>query len=224
MKRKLILTLILIMTVLGVSGCGAFFDYNEQLYRMKQIAAGAFVTVDSFADLSETKESRLLMLQEGEYLTRGKLQDSPGTMRDLAFAWGEGDIKYHIQLPGDDALVTTTFSATTIAAYHYSYLINAPAKFVANLRMNFAIMEGGIEELAAERGVIEQTISVGMAITYTILDLLYLGIGMFLATILFPFVVVIGFLFNPIQTFLDIIPVVLQTFATTFYALLNFFY
>lgn len=208
MNRKITLLLLLLISMIILSGCGAWLEADEELlYRDKQIAAAAFVSPNDQSDWSEVKKQRVEAVMLGETVTRSALQQNPDDLRALAFAWGEGDIKYHWGLPSGDALVMTTFSATTMTAYNYSYIINAPAKYIANLRMNLT-----------------SDITFGTAVTYMILDTIVLLWGLFLASTMSALTIPVAFVFNPLQTFHDLIPVLIDTLFTTLYSMVNFFY
>ncbi len=217
MNKKNLLFILLLLIVIVIPACGTVEKEEVDEYRLKQLFAGTFSDgVESF------DVDRYDLLMTGQRVTQDRLEDKPGLMRDLAFAWGEGDIKYHVDLPGDEeSLVTTTFSGSLMAAYSYSYIVNAPAKLVSNIRYNFGIVDA---LRANSSGFTTDTLSVGVGIMYSLFDLFYLVVGLILASIMFFVGLLIGFVTSPIQTIFDLFPVLWGMVVTTFYAIVNFFY
>jgi hypothetical protein len=216
MKKKLVILGLLAVVIL-LTGCRQKEVEEVDVYRLKQIYAGSFCQVEEVYGCK-----RFYTLMDGQTASNNGLEKNPKFMRDLAFAWGEGDIRYHVDLPGDERyMVSETFSATLMVGYSYSYIINAPVKLISNIRYNFSLLDGLPEE---EVGVVEKSITVGTAILFTLFDLFHLFVGLVFSVVFGILGILFGFITSPLQTIFDILPVLWKMVMTSIYAVLNFFF
>ena len=224
MFKKVVLITMLLITCFVLSGCwktSTNYDHAFGKYRYKQMVAGGFKSVELTSrkplevanQLESVKRERFETIIKGQSWSREQINDTPLT-RDLAFVWGEGDIWYHVYLAdGYPSFVDTTFSLSTFIGYHYSYLVNLPAKLVANFRTNFVMVGDG-----------EYEHSIWTAILYCLFDLLTLIVGLlaWIVNLIRGFLV--AFFCSPIRTFIDLPFVLWEMLKTTYYAFANFFY
>ncbi|MBO1515417.1 hypothetical protein [Metabacillus bambusae] len=224
--------LVLLLTILA--GCQAPRQEEIDSYRAKQIISSSFINFNNEESVKNQTTDFELILQEVENFgklrrteliygaqtaSRKTLVSSPKEMRELAYAWGEGDLKYHILLPGDEGrLLTETFSATTMSTYNFSYIINTPAKLVSNIRTDLYIgeMETGFQ--------LGNLVIQGASVWFIVLDIFYALIGLILAIIMLPIGFIVGFITSPLQTLYDIFPSLIGLLKTMYYAVRNFFY
>jgi len=237
LKKSKIALLITLLTFL-LAGCEAPKQESIDTYRIKQIMASYYGNINEFTTANENqkevtdfssllkhledteKATRTLYIMEAQSLSRADLIHDPKGMRKLSFAWGEGDLKYHLQLPGDEKRwVMETFSATTMTTYNISYLINLPAKLIANIRLDIEIAKNAdsFEKLG-------NVVLKGTSYFFIALDVFYALLGLIIALVMLPIGFVIALLTSPIQTFLDIIPVIVDLVKTFYYAVKHLFY
>ncbi|WP_100403597.1 hypothetical protein [Bacillus sp. FJAT-42315] len=236
--KKILWPFIMLLSIVVLTGCGTPQPEEVDTYRAKQLVASYYGSFDKMLGSSEEEEEltdfqaflrdmgdygnvmRTTRILEGQSLSRRALVNDPQAMRKLSFAWGEGDLKYHFQLPGDEERwVTGTFSATTMTTYNLSYLVNLPAKLIANIRLDIYMWKNADD---FER--LTNIVAKGSAITFIALDIFYAIIGFLVAIIMLPIGLILGFLTSPIQTFLDIFPVLFDSLKTLYYAVRNLFY
>ncbi|MBM7648436.1 hypothetical protein JOC78_001378 [Bacillus ectoiniformans] len=223
------LSLGIIFLIFLLSGCSQAIPEEVDEYRLKQLIAATFhdksleanfknITINEVANflLEKEQKERFLYVLGGQYATKDELVSDPAFMRQLSLAWGEGDLKYHVQLPGDKQQLTTTFSATTMTAYNISYLVNIPAKIAANYQTNKLLLEYKGEE------VLEDVVIKGSFYYFLGLDIFYAITGGILAFFMLFFGFFIGLLYSPIQSFLDVFPIFLDFVKTFYYSIKNF--
>lgn len=107
-------------------------------------------------------------------------------------------------------------------SYNVSYILNLPAKLIANIRTDLDILY--IEDVVEKSGIFNNIVVKGSIAIFIIRDILIALIGFILAIIMVPLGLIIGFIYHPIQTFYDIIPCLWGTLKTTFYAIKHLFY
>lgn len=230
--KKLYLFLVVLIFVVSLSGCREIKKEEVTTYRTKQIIASLFIDFKDFRNKYENGEEPKIENEKWErsmliYLGREYIQDDlmkdHELVRSLIFAWGEGDIKYHVVLPGDEErYLAGVLNAATMTSYNISYVINLPAKLISNIRANFSLVD--LNETMSKNSKIYNTVVTGSAIIFTLQDILVAFIGLFLAFIMTIIGLTFGLILHPIQTFADMLPCLLGIVKTIFYAFSNLFY
>lgn len=230
--KKLYLFLVVLIFVVSLSGCREIKKEEVTTYRTKQIIASLFIDFENFRNkyengeepkIEDEKWERSMLIYLGREYTQDDLMKDHELVRSLIFAWGEGDIKYHAVLPGDEErYLAGVLNAATMTSYNISYVINLPAKLISNVRANFSLPD--LNETMSKNSKIYNTVVTGSAIIFTLQDILVAFTGLFLAFIMTIIGLTFGFILHPIQTFADMLPCLLGIVKTIFYALSNLFY
>lgn len=131
---------------------------------------------------------------------------------DTAFWLAERDIRYHLRV-NDDTFLAEELSATANLSYNLSYILNLPAKLIHNIRFDI--------QLANE--VDQGTLGTITKVTAILFDVVYAIVGFVGAWLMLIVGTVVGLLFHPIDTFLDIPACIWGLLKTVFYAIYQLF-
>lgn len=136
----------------------------------------------------------------------------PNELVDVAFWLAERDIRYHMKT-GNDTFLATELSATANLSYNLSYILNLPAKLIHNIRFDIQLTNG-----------FDQTVMRDITMAAAILfDIVYAIVGFVGAWLMLVFGTLVGLLFHPINTILDIPACIWGLIKTIFYAIYHLF-
>lgn len=243
LKKLFLITLILAFVL---SGCRPIKQEEMNMFRAKQVMASLFTdfetlnkTIETTSEKTEAetetemedvvgseKCERTMLIWESRNHIQDELVEDHQLCRSFVFAWAEGDLKYHILLPGDqDRTLCATLSATNMTAYNISYLLNLPAKLIANIKTDLNMSDASkASKVLSENNLADQIIIKGSTAVFILNDIFTALIGILLALIMLPIGFFIGLIAHPIQTFYDIIPCLLGLVKTIGYAIKHLSY
>jgi len=140
------------------------------------------------------------------------------TKREVALAFGETDLRYHLKFKSGN-YVPTSLDMSTNFLYNFSYIVNTPSKLIHNIKMDIMIDK----EYFANSGKFASGIGFGMKIAFIFWDVLHAITGIALAIVMLLLGSVIGLLFHPIHSIVNLLPVLWNLCVTTWHAIVYIF-
>ncbi|AWB46554.1 hypothetical protein DCC85_21885 [Paenibacillus sp. CAA11] len=161
------------------------------------------------SDISRTGKALLVSSFETFHssgLAKEIRKSSAQSKRTIAAAYGETDLRYHLRLM-KGAWVPTTLDFSTNALYNISYILNTPSKLVHNLKLDF---NNSLALTGSER------------IIFAIWDVLHAISGIWAAIIMTLLGSIIGLIFHPIQSVVNLLPSIWLVVTSLWEGISNF--
>lgn len=224
MERFLGFCAVLIVILYGSQALSGEFD---DAYQLKAVVA-AYSTVND-SDSADDRLDGLLAASVGEYSKADlvALMEMMGpsvkkmdakTKREMALAFGETDIRYHLKFKSGN-YVATSLDFSTNALYNFSYIVNTPSKLLHNIKTDIAIEK----DYFANAGMLSRGIGVGMKVAFIFWDILHAVTGIGLALVMLFLGSIIGLLFHPIHSIVNLLPALWNGCVTLWHAIAYLF-
>jgi len=197
------------------------------VYQLKVVVA-AYSTVND-SESADEGMAGLLEASTGEYSKADlvALMETLGpsvkkmdakTKREMALAFGETDIRYHLKFKSGN-YVATSLDLSTNLLYNVSYILNTPSKLIHNIKTDIAIERDAFEN----SGKVGSAIGFGMKIAFIFWDILHAITGIGLAIIMLLLGSIIGLLFHPIHSIVNLLPSLWNACVTLWHAIAYIF-
>ncbi|WP_339812783.1 hypothetical protein MKY63_10760 [Paenibacillus sp. FSL R7-0189] len=208
---------ILIVLLIVLYGSQALMGEFSQAYNQKVSMAPALIQGDIGVEesLEDTNLQKTYIVSVIENLKTSVKGSDSATKRVIAYSFGETDLRYHFRLKSGD-FVPTTLDLSTNILYNYSYIVNTPSKLIHNIKADFTLGDQFSEGLT---GVFAK----GTMYIFLIWDVLHAITGFFCAVLMLFIGWIPGLLFHPIQSILNIFPVIWNLITTTWHAVVYIF-
>lgn len=208
---------ILIVLLILLYGSQAFMGEFSQAYNQKVSMAPALIQGDFGSEESpeDAKLQKTYIVSAIELLETSIKGSDSATKRVIAYSFGETDLRYHFRLKSGD-FVPTTLDLSTNILYNYSYIVNTPSKLIHNIKADFTLGE------QYSRGM-KGFIAKWTTYIFILWDVLHALTGILLAAIMLILGSILGLLFHPIQSVLNILPVIWNLITTTWHAIVYIF-
>ncbi len=140
------------------------------------------------------------------------------TKREMALAFGETDIRYHLKFKSGN-YVATSLDFSTNVLYNFSYIVNTPSKLLHNIKTDIAIEK----DYFSNSGMLSRSIGAGTKIAFIFWDILQAVTGIGLALVMLLLGSLIGLLFHPIHSIVNLIPALWNVCVTLWHAVAYLF-
>ncbi|MEK8204165.1 hypothetical protein [Paenibacillus sp. FSL L8-0696] len=207
----------LIVFLVLLYGSQALMGEFSESYNQKVSMAPALIQGDIEVEnlLQDTSLQKTYIVTVIELLETSIKGSDSATKRIIAYSFGETDLRYHFRLKSGD-FVPTTLDLSTNILYNYSYIVNTPSKLIHNIKADFTLGE------QYSRGM-KGFIAKWTTYIFILWDVLHALTGIFLASIMLILGSILGLLFHPIQSVLNILPVIWNLITTTWHAIVYIF-
>ncbi|MFC4598204.1 hypothetical protein [Cohnella hongkongensis] len=224
MERFFGLCALLIVILYGSQALSGEID---DAYQLKAVVA-AYSTVndsesadDGFGGLLEAsvgEYSKADLVAAMEMLGPSVKKMDAKTKREMALAFGETDLRYHLKFKSGQ-FVAPSLDLSTNLLYNFSYIVNAPSKLLHNIKTDIAIER----DYFSNAGTLSRGIGAGMKAVFIFWDILYAISGIGIALVMLLLGSVVGLLFHPIHSVVNLIPALWNACVTLWHAIAYLF-